>query len=427
MKRSRKKKKTPSSRLVNSDRHSTMVLSLSSVLISHLVPRCSPHPRRLLLSLQVFPNFDRFSMFRILRSVPDPRTGRSILIRIHLSETNSDRSSELSAHQISLGSSLGLFLRAERSSNLCPNSPRTRSSELSAHQILVRTHFGQSLRAERSSNNCSKVIWNPHTPTVFTSIADLSTCLLYRSILRPLRHIWAEPADRIYSERSAHCWLGPVGVRPSQAAPQVSAFPYVIFFKRVAQWIPRLPCRTPPLPRGSLPSSGQGPVRFFARFTYQASPGGFQRELCASAKQPLRSLSWCHPTLLSLRYMTATLRRSLPLQGPSSGRSVAYRVSSRIPLLTTRLAASGMASSSIKSSSRKVKEDTRGERESSADALSCLFGLFLVPCWPSCRPDKCRQSSLHMCTYAVQYAVGGSRSLSRSFQRGWKTPDVDIG
>ena len=89
-----------------------------------------------------FPKLWPFSMFRILRSVPDPRTGRIFLIRIHLSETNSDRSSELSAHQISLGSSLGLFLRAERSSNLCPNSPRTKSSELSAHQTPARRSSG---------------------------------------------------------------------------------------------------------------------------------------------------------------------------------------------------------------------------------------------------------------------------------------------
>ena len=33
---------------------------LSPVLLSYLVPRCSPPPRRLLLPLQVFPNFDRF-------------------------------------------------------------------------------------------------------------------------------------------------------------------------------------------------------------------------------------------------------------------------------------------------------------------------------------------------------------------------------
>ena len=87
---------------------------------------------------------------------------------------------------------------------------------------------------------------------------------------------------------------------------------------------------------------------------------------------------------------------------------MAYGVSSHIPLLTTRLAATGVASSSIKSSSRKVKEVTRGERESSADALSCRSWccLFLVLCWPSCRPDKYRQSSLHMCMYAVHYAAG---------------------
>ena len=127
--------------------------------------------------------------------------------------------------------------------------------------------------------------------------------------------------------------------------------------------------------------------------------------MCTSANLPLRSHSWCHPILLSLRRMSATLRRSLPLQGRPSGHSLAYRVSSPIPLLTTRLAATGVASSSIESSFGKVKEVTRGERESSADSLSCRSQccLFLVLCWPSCRPDKCRQSSLHMCVYAVHY------------------------
>ena len=42
-----------------------------------------------------------------------------------VSEERSGKSSELSAHQISLGSSLGLFLGARRSSNPCPNSSRT--------------------------------------------------------------------------------------------------------------------------------------------------------------------------------------------------------------------------------------------------------------------------------------------------------------
>ena len=176
-----------------------------------------------------------------------------------------------------------------------------------------------------------------------------------------------------------------------------------VFFTRVTRWIPRLPAEPP---HGFFP--------FFQSISCTllrsqlGLSGGFQRELCTSASLPLRSLSWCYPTLLSLRRMTATLRRSLPLQGPPSGHSVAYRVSSQIPLLTTRLAATGVASSSIKSSSRKVKEVTRGERESSADALSCRSWccLFQVLCWPSCRPDKCRQSSLHMCMYAVHCAAG---------------------
>ena len=48
----------------------------------------------------------------------------------------------LSAHQISLGSPLGLSFRAEHSSNLTPNSHRTKSSELSSHQISVRAQLG---------------------------------------------------------------------------------------------------------------------------------------------------------------------------------------------------------------------------------------------------------------------------------------------
>ena len=54
-----------------------------------------------------------------------------LFARISLSEVASDKSSELSAHQISFKNSLGLFLRAERSSNPCPKSPRT----LSSHQV----------------------------------------------------------------------------------------------------------------------------------------------------------------------------------------------------------------------------------------------------------------------------------------------------
>ena len=34
-------------------------------------------------------------------------------------------------------------------------------------------------------------------------------------------------------------------VRPSQAAPQVSASPYAFFFTRVTRWIPRLPAERP--------------------------------------------------------------------------------------------------------------------------------------------------------------------------------------
>ena len=141
---------------------------------------------------------------------------------------------------------------------------------------------------------------------------------------------------------------------------------------------------------------------------------------------PLRSHSWCHPTLLSLRRMSATLRRSLPLQGPPSGHSVAYRVSSPIPLLTTRLAATGVASSSIKSSSGNVKEVTRGERESSADALSCRSQccLFLVPGPVLALLSPGQVSTIlspHVRVRCTLVALHGSRSLSRSFQRGWKS------
>ena len=244
MKRSREK--TPSSRLVNSDRHSTMVFSL---FCSHFLSCATLLPASS-SSASASPSFPKlrpfFSMFRIFRSVPDPRTGRIILIRIQLSEINSDRSSELSAHQISLGSSLGLFFRAERSSNLCPNSPRTRSSELSTHQILVRTHLGQSLRAERSSNNCSKVIWNPMLQLssllspFFRNVSSTGFCL------RPLRHIWAEPADRFYSERSAHYWLGSVGVRAQPGSTSGQCLSLRVLFYEGNLVDSAVTCRTHP-------------------------------------------------------------------------------------------------------------------------------------------------------------------------------------
>ena len=268
-----------------------------------------------------FPKLRPFSMFRILRSVPDPRTGR------------------IFSYQDSLvRDELGWILRAERSSNFTRKLARTKSSELSAHQIMVRTHLGQSLRAELKGH-------------LERSTQDL----LYRSILRPVRHIWAEPADRIYSERSAHYWLSPVRVRPSQAAPQVSASPYVVFFTRVTRWIPRLPAE----PRmGFFPFFWSRSCTLLRSFPLLGLSDGFQRELCTCSRQAFRSLLCCHSTLLSSRHMTATLRRSPPLQGPPSGRSVAYRVSSPISLLTTRLAPTGMVSSSSRSSTRKVKEDT---------------------------------------------------------------------
>ena len=89
-------------------------------------------------------------MYGISRSGLGLRVGQ-VLDRISSSEASSEKSSELSAHQISLGSQLGFSLRAEPSSNLTPSSPRTKSSELSAHQTphrkssatfyLIRLHF----------------------------------------------------------------------------------------------------------------------------------------------------------------------------------------------------------------------------------------------------------------------------------------------
>ena len=116
--------------------------------------------------------------------------------------------------------------------------------------------------------------------------------------------------------------------------------------------------------------------------------GGRQRELCTSARQPLRSFPWSRSTLLSFLHTTFALRRGLPLQGPSSGHSMAYRLSSRTTQTASRLASSGIARSSCWSSSSRIKEDMCGERGSSVNVLLCLVLCLLFFCvgpvlfWP---------------------------------------------
>ena len=151
----------------------------------------------------------------------------------------------------------------------------------------------------------------------------------------------------------------------------------------------------------TTPSQDQSPLRSWK----VAGPSGLTEVIPEGVVYLSKSVS-AHAFLVSSYFVVLTAYVGYAstfssTSGPT-GHSVAYRVSSPIPLLTTQLAATGVASSSIKSSG-KVKDVTRGERESSADAFSCLSQccLFLVLCWPSCRPDKCRQSSLHMCVYAV--------------------------
>ena len=190
-------------------------------------------------------------MFRILRSVPDPRTGRIILIRIHLSETSSDRSSKLNAHQISLGSSLGLFLRAERSSNLCPNSPRTRSSELSAHQTTARRSSGTFY------SNCLHFY---HRSFVMSPLQDFFTTTS-AFLGRTSRSVSFGAVCTLLA------WSSRVPPQPGSTSGQCLSLRVPLYEGNLVD--SAVTCRTPPW--GSFPSSSQGPVRFFVRFPYWAS------------------------------------------------------------------------------------------------------------------------------------------------------------
>ena len=91
-----------------------------------------------------------YFMYGINRSGRGLRVGQ-ILVRISASEASSEKSSELSAHQISLGSQLG---------QNPPSWALIKSlSELASDRIL---------RAERSSNTSSEVVWNtlPHSSSL---------------------------------------------------------------------------------------------------------------------------------------------------------------------------------------------------------------------------------------------------------------------
>ena len=134
------------------------------------------------------------------------------------------------------------------------------------------------------------------------------------------------------SNTSSEASLYTTGSVPSGATPPpVSASSYVVIVTRVTRWIPRLPAEPYPGVHALLP----------VKVLY-----------ASSTTSPIGPLWWIpegvvysRSTLLSSLHTTATLQRSLPLQGPSSGFSVAYRVSSRITLSTIRLATSAMASS----------------------------------------------------------------------------------
>ena len=89
-----------------------------------------------------------------------------------------------------------------------------KSSELSANQISVRTHFGQILRAERSSNTYPKVFWRIQ-PHLLPFDQQPSSTPFLQNALQPLLRIWAELAGRSPSDPSAHHGLGPVEVRPT--------------------------------------------------------------------------------------------------------------------------------------------------------------------------------------------------------------------
>ena len=81
-----------------------------------------------------------FSFVFLLRFFTTLSLGSQFSLFVHflLSELTSDNFSTLSAHQIAIRAALALYLRADRSSNLCPNSLPTNSSELSAHQMACR-------------------------------------------------------------------------------------------------------------------------------------------------------------------------------------------------------------------------------------------------------------------------------------------------
>ena len=98
------RKKTPSSRLVNSYRHSTMVSSLSRSL--PFLPLSSSSSASASLAFVLF--LTRYFMYGVNRSGRGLRIGQ-ILVRMSLSEASSDKSSELGAHQISLGSPARTF------------------------------------------------------------------------------------------------------------------------------------------------------------------------------------------------------------------------------------------------------------------------------------------------------------------------------
>ena len=198
--------------------------------------------------------------------------------------------------------------------------------------------------------------------------------------------------------------LGPVGVRPSQAPPPVGAVPYV-----------------PPLCEGGFRGYPPNPTLGFCPFLRSRS--------CTLPRRTFSSgpLWWTPEGVVYLRKATSavvclvtlyfvvllsflhTTRRGLPLQGPSSGHSMAYRLSSRTTQTTSQLASSGIARSSSWSSSSRIKEDMCGERGSSVNVLLCLVLclLFVVLCWPGPFSGHVSVLSPSLCAcYVGRYAAG---------------------
>ena len=225
-------------------------------------------------------------------------------------------------------------------------------------------------------------------------------------MLQPLRRIWAEPTDLTHPEQSVHYGLGPVGGHPSQAAPPVSASPYVVIVTRVTRWIPRSPAEPYPgvhallsvkVLYASSSTSPIGPLWWIPEGVVYLSKATF----------PLSSLLSLYFVVLSAYdgYASTIFTTSGPIEWILGGVQGIFKNHSEYDSPCDKYDGKFTLLVLIEQGQGRCMRREGNYQWPPCPCLS-LCGLFLVLCWPCCHPVKSGNPLSAWRIYAVRYTGG---------------------